>query len=866
MNELFVKTYNRYPVSRCQNWLDPNASKEGSKGPKRRGSTRSMSITSLARTASNVKASSGALINQIKVGPGPAPAPAPAPAAERSPRPSIERAMSRSKTIKMEEDPTRRRFYAAEKVLGEMVDGYKEHLQARRQLYVDEKDYMMRSRAHQSLQPGLVSAFAVNVEVGGVYELRMAPRFCDLMMWAVLAGAHELAKLLWTRSEEPIRAAVMASQSCLMLSRDESLRADRDELVHESDAYESLAIEVLDAIRESDDAAPLLSLVPWSWEMGSAADADKPPKRVLLWNESVIDTAKESDGILSFPCMRLIAHRHTQFTLEQFFAGDFAGSRARVPPGTSLLRMLLQALLPILPGTIVEVMPCMKPPNELLQGKQTEKEYEELVQVGHARSRKVDIDSLNASRSVSRSGSPVPGIEWDPDMIDIVSEIEKAKLNTSATESDAAHQKRGWWYRLTMTHAENSGMDVLADLISARFAQYYLVPKVKFMTHFAGHIAFLAYFSYFLLSQFSVDLTPPIGPMEVFLWIWCVTRFSGELFEVGEWTGKGLWIYIRDVWNLQDVLFIALATLVCSLRLASYLSAADDPIGSAASTYGFVELAPRSLYAFMIILAYLRVLQYLRYFRSVGVLTIVIGHMMADVGFFSVILVFVSLGFGFAFSVMMPQASSQESPLLLFGDAPLYAPFWGIFGSFYRSYEYVDDALDPGMVIAPTLLWVYLFITTVVLVNLLIAQMSDTYSRVTGEGLLVWQFERAQLINEFKDTKPPLPPPFNVIWFGLVTLPSWLHRSYRRHQGEVDIDDSGFKLVPKQLELNALRQREEEALKRCLQAREKRDEETLEARITQLNEKHTKLDEQGRQNFELLNGRFDEIEKIVRGK
>ena len=75
-----------------------------------------------------------------------------------------------------------------------------------------------------------------------------------------------------------------------------------------------------------------------------------------------------------------------------------------------------------------------------------------------------------------------------------------------------------------------------------------------------------------------------------------------------------------------------------------------------------------------------------------------------------------------------------------------------------------------------------------------------------------------------------------------------------------------LKLVPKQLELNALRQREEEALKRCLQAREKRDEETLEARITQLNEKHTKLDEQGRQNFELLNGRFDEIEKIVRGK
>ena len=157
----------------------------------------------------------------------------------------------------------------------------------------------------------------------------MAPTFCDLMMWSVLAGAHELAKLVWTFTDEPIRAAIMASQACQLLSQDEDLRADREELTEESDAYETLALDVLDAIRESKDAAPLLTVVPWNWEMG---DADKAPTRVLLWDGSVLDSSATADGMTSVPCMRLVAHRHSQLTVEQFFAGDFAGSSARMYP------------------------------------------------------------------------------------------------------------------------------------------------------------------------------------------------------------------------------------------------------------------------------------------------------------------------------------------------------------------------------------------------------------------------------------------------------------------------------------------------------------------------------------------------------
>eukprot|EP00966_Prymnesium_polylepis_P321684 7377992-Prymnesium_polylepis.1 len=42
----------------------------------------------------------------------------------------------------------------------------------------------------------------------------------------------------------------------------------------------------------------------------------------------------------------------------------------------------------------------------------------------------------------------------------------------------------------------------------------------------------------------------------------------------------------------------------------------------------------RTLYSIVVIAIYLRVLQFLRYFQSVGVLTICLGSMMTDVGLF----------------------------------------------------------------------------------------------------------------------------------------------------------------------------------------------------------------------------------------
>jgi len=229
------------------------------------------------------------------------------------------------------------------------------------------------------------------------------------MQWAVISGQHEMARMLWERSAEPLRAALMASQLCRMLSEDDSLRADHDELLEQSEAYESLAIRVLDAIRESSDAAPLLTLVPWAWHYGAAEG--KPPRRVLLWPSSVLESSASEDGLLSVPCRLLVAHRHSQFTLEQYFAGDYAGSRVCIPATASLVRICLQSLLFFLPGTLVEIKPCSRPANKQIKGAPVAAEYEELVRRGMARHVRGSSRELGGGEAAGGT-NPSDGIEW----------------------------------------------------------------------------------------------------------------------------------------------------------------------------------------------------------------------------------------------------------------------------------------------------------------------------------------------------------------------------------------------------------------------------------------------------------------------
>ena len=57
---------------------------------------------------------------------------------------------------------------------------------------------------------------------------------------------------------------------------------------------------------------------------------------------------------------------------------------------------------------------------------------------------------------------------------------------------------------------------------------------------------------------------------------------------------------------------------------------------------------------------------------------------------------------------------------------------------------------------------VYLVVTVIVLVNLLIAMMSDTYQRIQAQSDTEWKFGRAVLIRDMS-RKSGTPSPFNLL-------------------------------------------------------------------------------------------------------
>merc|ERR1719313_3169486 len=61
------------------------------------------------------------------------------------------------------------------------------------------------------------------------------------------------------------------------------------------------------------------------------------------------------------------------------------------------------------------------------------------------------------------------------------------------------------------------------------------------------------------------------------------------------------------------------------------------------------------------------------------------------------------------------------------------------------------------------LLWVYVFLSTVVMVNLLIAQMGSTYGRLEEQAPLLAHYNFVDVCEEYKDLNDALPPPLNVL-------------------------------------------------------------------------------------------------------
>ena len=131
------------------------------------------------------------------------------------------------------------------------------------------------------------------------------PNWNDLMMWAVVMGQPDLAKLLWAKVRSPMRSAIMAARmNAKIEARLGADHLDAETLAVRTELYEQWASGVLDQVENKDEAIALLTLVP---RKRNAAD----DSAMLVWTDSVMDQACNEES----PCKNFVARTNCQVRL-----------------------------------------------------------------------------------------------------------------------------------------------------------------------------------------------------------------------------------------------------------------------------------------------------------------------------------------------------------------------------------------------------------------------------------------------------------------------------------------------------------------------------------------------------------------------
>ncbi|XP_014832971.1 PREDICTED: transient receptor potential cation channel subfamily M member 4-like [Poecilia mexicana] len=245
------------------------------------------------------------------------------------------------------------------------------------------------------------------------------------------------------------------------------------------------------------------------------------------------------------------------------------------------------------------------------------------------------------------------------------------------------------------------------------------------------------------------------------------TSLGGSLFLL-----QRMKKYIQDHWNKCDLTAILLFLLALICRMFPW----SFNVGRAVMAIDYMIFTLRLIHIFAI-------------HKQLGPKIIILGKMVKDVFFFLFFLGVWLMAYGVAHQALLFSYDPRSKWIF---RRVFYRPYMHIFGqipvhemdtdkleelSCTYNHSEIEAGAEPCMStyanwLVVILLVIYLLFTNIVLVNLLIAMFSYTFSKVQGHSDIYWKFQRYNLIVEYH-YRPCLAPPFIIF--------SHLHILIKRH-------------------------------------------------------------------------------------
>ncbi|XP_078514898.1 transient receptor potential cation channel subfamily M member 2-like [Lissotriton helveticus] len=301
-------------------------------------------------------------------------------------------------------------------------------------------------------------------------------------------------------------------------------------------------------------------------------------------------------------------------------------------------------------------------------------------------------------------------------------------------------------------------------------------PVVIFYYNVASYLGFLWLFAYVLMMDFQDNPSRN----EYLLYVWSLTLVCEEVrqllydHEDMRFVTK-VRMYITEFWNQMDVVAIGLFIAGLAVRCIAH------------SPY-----AGRVILAVDFIVFCLRLMHIFTLSKVLGPKIIMLQRMTKDIFFFLFLLAVWIVSFGVSKQAIIVH---NEQRLDWIFRSVLYQPYLTLFGQIPTDVDKTHfndtgtpctaDGSEPdkpkcaelldGYPMFPEGLTIvlhclYLLFANILLLNLLIAMFSHTFSKVQENTDQIWKFQRYKLIKEYSN-RPPAPPPFIILNLlkGLVT-------------------------------------------------------------------------------------------------
>ncbi|XP_046663670.1 LOW QUALITY PROTEIN: serine/threonine-protein phosphatase 6 regulatory ankyrin repeat subunit A [Homalodisca vitripennis] len=306
--------------------------------------------------------------------------------------------------------------------------------------------------------------------------------------------------------------------------------------------------------------------------------------------------------------------------------------------------------------------------------------------------------------------------------------------------------------------------------------KYNKIPIIKFMSYLTSHVHLMILLMLVGITPIYQVVRPTLNPYwyEWTLLVWLSGLLLSELTNPSDKSGLG-WI------KLTVLLF---GIFGVALHLLGYLIER--------LYWPTLMYLRNQLFAVSFLLACVQILDFLSFHYLFGPWAIIIGNLMKDLArFLAVLGIFI---FGFAMHIVaLNQPFKNQTPeeiragqhnhkyvpptygifaeVRLNPMSALEFLFFAVFGQTTPDNLKVKDTSQPEwtLYLFKFVFGIYMLVSVVVLINLLIAMMSDTYQRIQAQSDIEWKYGLAKLIRNMHRTTTT-PSPINLITTWLMYL------------------------------------------------------------------------------------------------